>query len=275
MPEPFSFLMLVVLGLLLGSFATALVYRAPRGIPWAYESSRENTEQGARAYRSVCPHCQMVLAPRDLIPLFSWLLQKGRCRGCNTAIGWIYPLVEMATVLAVVGAALMLGWQLKLIFVIAAVPFLVALFFIDFEHMILPDTLLLPLLILGAGYQTTMLAHSGFEPTVMALTFAVAPIFYGGTIWFLSSAVSNILKREALGFGDVKFFAVAGLWLGLSPFALFCMFSGLVGVAIGIIWNLAGRGRVYPFGPALILSFYALLLLPLARCGVCALFLLE
>ncbi|MCK6418409.1 MAG: prepilin peptidase [Alphaproteobacteria bacterium] len=267
----------VGLGLLLGSFTTALAYRAPRLIPWAFGHRREDASQGVNisAYRSICPNCQTVLQPRDLVPLFSWIYQRGRCRHCHAPISFLYPLIEACVLLCVLIAAVILGWQLKLAFVIAAVPFLVALLFIDAQHMILPDSLMLPLAMLGAGYQFALQAQAGLQPGPMLMNLLIAPVFYAGSIWLLSAFMTKMLKRDALGFGDVKFFAIAGLWLGLSNFALFCLLSGILGVAQGILWNISGRGRAFPFGPALIVALYVLLLLPVAACGICDWFLLE
>ena len=79
-----------VVGICLGSFATALIWRVPRHIPWIYSKEDKN------AVRSICPSCNTILGPLDLIPVFSWMFLKGKCRHCHTSISPIYPLTEVA-----------------------------------------------------------------------------------------------------------------------------------------------------------------------------------
>ena len=121
----------------IGSFLGVLIRRWPAGRPIAYG-------------RSCCDHCGATLRPRDLVPLVSWLLARGRCRYCKAPIGEFYPLVELAALAVAVwagtldtGAALwldcLLGWGL------------LALGWIDAEHLLLPDLLTLPLILAGLG----------------------------------------------------------------------------------------------------------------------------
>lgn len=90
---------------------------------------------------------------------------------------------------------------------------------------------------------------------------------YAGIVWILGVAVQHILKRDALGFGDVKFFAVAGLWLGAGMLPVFLILSGILGCAFGIFWKKIKQKDIFPFGPALILALYAGILLSAANLG--------
>lgn len=244
----FEFLVVAFLGLVLGSFSTALTYRIPRGISWG-------------AKRSACTSCQNPLGLMDLIPLFSWLLSKGRCRHCQARISPLYPVIELVTLLSVLGLYMAYGFTPQAFLVMFAMPFLVALLFIDLEHMILPDVLNMILAGLGALNLIMLVFYAHEISLTGALTsYVLAAAVYGAVAWGLGWAMSKILKKEALGFGDVKFFAVAGLWLGLGEMALFCILGGLFGVLFGILWKITKKDDIFPFGPALIASFYALLL---------------
>src|SRR5690606_8342699 len=86
-------------------------------------------------------------------------------------------------------------------------------------------------------------------------------LVFAFVIWITGKLMTTILKKEALGFGDVKFFGMAGLWLGLSWLPIFMILSGLSGIIWGTGWRVVTRDPVFPFGPALILSFYSCLLL--------------
>lgn len=251
-------LIVAALGLALGSFSTALIYRVPRNIPWVFSSNKNASEP--KAARSACTSCGRVLSVGDLVPVFSWLFLRGKCRQCGTAIPARYPLTEIGVVLACLGAYAVFGFQSQTFFIMAAVPFLAALLVIDLDHMILPDQLviivgaigLLKLLyadLLGAEGPGFLAAHIG------------AAASYAAFSWLLGYGMGKMLKKDSLGFGDVKFFAVAGLWLGFSGLPAFLIISGVAGVAFALIWKKIKKEAVFPFGPALITSLYAVLLL--------------
>lgn len=238
-----EFLLILCIGLTVGSFSTALSHRIPRDVPWW---------GGAR---SSCPDCNAVLGLLDLVPAFSWFFSNGRCRHCKAAVSIRYPLVELGCGILAVISYLMLGFTADLFILLVALPFLVALFFIDLEHMILPNQLVLILFILGV-VRAFMLF-----PMSLGWHFIIASFIYGGVAWFLAAVTQYALKKEALGFGDVKFFAVAGLWLGLQMLPYFMICSGALALIFGWFWiNRSGKGA-FPFGPALIFSFYTLFLI--------------
>jgi prepilin signal peptidase PulO-like enzyme (type II secretory pathway) len=100
----FIYLYIFALGLCLGSFASALIYRVPRGIPWGLGRG------GQPAPRSMCPPCGRTLTVWELIPVFSWVFQRGRCKCGKTRISWVYPVLEVGCgVLAVLLAVLAHG----------------------------------------------------------------------------------------------------------------------------------------------------------------------
>ena len=251
---PFIEILIIIFsGLIFGSFAGALVYRVPRNEPWAFKGTND------RCVRSTCPACGTTLKPIDLMPIVSWIIQKGRCRHCKAAISKIYPICEALTLAGFIGVYTIYGFTYFSLIIFLAVPFLVALFMIDFKYMILPNQLVAILAALGAILLGIRL--------YLADDLAQTTIFFvGGTLLFAAVALllhitmKKFLKRDALGMGDVKFFAVSGLWLGASLLGQFCVLSGLCGVLIGVSWQKITKKRAFPFGPALVFAFYSLIL---------------
>ncbi|MGB0720024.1 MAG: prepilin peptidase [Bdellovibrionales bacterium] len=241
-------------GLAFGSFATALIYRVPRGQSWASVKKEDKT------HRSACPSCQKQLTAWDLIPLFSWLILKGRCRNCKTPIPIFYPCTEILTLLACLAAYVIYGFSPQAALIIMLAPILTALLIIDIQHMILPNQLVLIAFILGLVFHGLNI-YTGAAPLEAAMIYGGGAIVFAVFAWGLGALMTKILKKDALGFGDVKFFAVVGLWLGAPSLGWFCMLSGILGVVLALLWEKLFKQKQFPFGPALIASFYGLLLL--------------
>ncbi|MCB9991584.1 MAG: prepilin peptidase [Rhodospirillales bacterium] len=197
----------------------------PRGISWTH--GRKNQQDKNGVARSACVHCHTTLTLPDLVPLLSWLFLRGKCRHCGKFIGWRYPLMEGLTLLGCIGIYIVWGFHPGAFILMAAVSILVALLFIDLEHMILPDQLnaiLAGLAILLILYHLGAYGLSyGFGDKAISKVMGAA--LYGGLAWGTGWGVGKILKKNALGFGDVKFFAVAGLWLGWAYLPYF--FAGI------------------------------------------------
>ena len=240
---PPGFILCILTGLVLGSFATAVTYRVPRGQSWIASKGK--------AEHSGCPSCGHRLSIPDLIPLLSWMALRGRCRYCRAAIGWRYPAIELGTMILCLVFYAAFGWTGQGIVAMLAAPFLMALVAIDLEHYILPDQINAILGVLGLGY---VLALAGPDADEFILSFGSA-LLYAGLAFATSWIMGKILKKEAMGFGDVKFFAVAGLWLGLGLLPTFLTGAGLAGVILGVLWKFYVGQERFPFGPALILSF--------------------
>lgn len=264
MHHDFSILGLIVAcycGLVFGSFASALIYRIPRGIPWIFQSAKEKGAQSGTACRSACPDCRAQLRAMDLVPFFSWLMLKGRCRYCQSRISAVYPMAELICLVAFAVVYIVFGLSWGAVFIYLMIPFLVALLFIDLEHFILPDELVALVAACGALYLAISGMEGGIAWSAIVLEHILGgAIFYGLFAFILGRSVGFILKKEALGLGDVKFFAAAGLWLGLEKFSDFLIISGLTGVIFAMSWRFIKKDDVFPFGPALIFTFLVLLL---------------
>ena len=177
--------------------------------------------------RSACPDCHHRLGPADLVPLFSWLAARGRCRHCGGAIGAIYPGIELAAlVVAAWAATLVSGWLLWASCLLGWA--LLALSVIDWRHQALPDRLTLPLLAVGLA------VAYGARPDGLADHLA------GAAVGFAAFALIGWLYRrsrgrEGLGLGDAKLLAAAGAWLswtGLPGVVMVAAATALTGLAL-------------------------------------------
>ncbi len=234
-------LLVLLLGLCFGSFVTLASYRLPRG-------------DGVVAGRSRCPSCNTTLGARDLFPVFSWLLSKGHCRYCHTGISLRYPVIELVTALLFLIVYLAHGISFASMLLMLMSTALVIMVVVDLEHMIIPDEVHLALLVLALGYHAAV----GTPPAQVAGGFAVM-LALG---MLLHHGYYYLRGREGLGFGDVKFFTVAGIWLGLWPLLPFLLIAGLLGVMTGLLWRALGRGDIFPFAPSLASSLWICALWP-------------
>ncbi len=240
-----------------GSFIGSVIVRLPQG---------GAQRRGVILGRSHCPHCGQRLAARDLVPLVSWLVLKGRCRTCGAALGWFYPLVELASVAVALTAAaalsdapvpvlavsLLLGWTL------------LVLAWIDARHLFMPDALTLTLIPAG------LLASWALEPGSLA-DHALGALAGGGGLWLVAAVYRRLRKREGLGGGDIKLMAAAGAWVswqGLPSVLLLASLSGLaVGLARAVRAHRPLEREVLAFGPFIALGFWTVWLLGPLRIG--------
>lgn len=228
-------LLVIALGLVFGSFITCVSYRLPRG------------EDIVRK-PSYCPGCLAVLAVRDLVPLLSWLASFGTCNHCRMRIPLRYPLVELATALLFFLVYRQFGLSPQSAILCLMVVALMVMIVVDLEHFIIPDSVHLALIPLGIVYHYLMRSP--------VADVAMATGLMAGLGLFLHYGYSALRGRVMLGFGDVKFFTVAGLWLGLWPLVPFLFLSGAFGVLLGLAWRAMGRGEVFPFGPPQALALF-------------------
>ncbi len=245
LPPLVQFIFIAVLGAGLGSFASALAYRIPRDISWTGKE------------RSRCTSCNATLTARDLVPILSWLFNRGKCRHCGAAVSRRYPLTELTAMVMALALWAAWGWDWPLLLLLAAVPFLLAHILIDAEHMILPDQINLILGVMFAVFAVVVTNDFSVAPILGAL--AAGPVLAGAMLltgWIMKIA----LKKEALGWGDIKFFVAAGWGIGFSYFPAFLMASGIIGVLTGLVWKWRGKGDLFPFGPAIIIAFFLCLL---------------
>lgn len=230
----------ILAGLCFGSFVTLASFRLPRGEDIVLKPSR-------------CPVCNTPLKARDMFPVLSWCLRP-TCRACKTRIHWRYPAIEIVTALAF--ALIYFRWGItpqSLLLALLAVALLIMIV-ADFEHYIIPDVVLLVLLPAGILYQ--WLLGASFLGMIYGAALGL------GIGFALHYGYKKLRKKDGLGWGDVKFLGLAGLWLGLLPLAPFLFLSGLFGIITGLGWRAVGRGKLFPFGPALALALFICVVFP-------------
>ena len=224
----------VLYGLAVGSFLNVVIFRVPNG-------------QSVVRPPSACPGCAQPIAPRDNVPLVSWLLLRGRCRGCGMRISARYPLVELLTAAVFVMVALRFGWSWTLPAEVVFAAGLVALSFIDLDHLLLPRVVVYPL---GGAVLALLVMAAAIQGSWHRLEVAVICAAVEFAVLFLI----NLISPRALGFGDVRFGPVIALalgWLGwryaFVGFLAANLLGALVGVAL-IAMKRAGRKTPIPFG---------------------------
>jgi leader peptidase (prepilin peptidase)/N-methyltransferase len=245
------------LGLLVGSFLNVVILRLPRRLEWQWRrDAREILEEpelydppppGIVVEGSHCPSCKKPLHWYENIPVFSWLLQGGKCRGCKTAISIQYPLVELITGLLFLACVWRFGFGWKGFGAMLLSGYLVALSGIDFRTKLLPDQLTLPLLWLGmvAAVENLYVGQKSALLGVMAGYLS---------LWSVYWVFKQLTGKEGMGHGDFKLLAALGAWVGLAGVLPTILLSSFVGAVVGSVW-LAVKGRdkatPIPFGPYL------------------------
>ena len=239
----------VVFSLLIGSFLNVVIVRLPRQIHWQWEKDDQGPAPppGIAWPPSHCPSCEHTLSWWENLPLLSYLLLRGRCRACGTAISLRYPLVEALTALLSLVVVVTMGPQWLTIAALMLTWALIALAFIDLEHFLLPDRITLPLL--AAGLLVN--AIGGFTDPLSAVIGAVSGY---GILWAVYHAHRALTGREGFGYGDFKLLGALGAFLGWQLLPLVILLSAGVGAAIGITLILLRRhqrSEPLPFGPYL------------------------
>lgn len=216
-----------VSGLVIGSFLNVCIYRIPRNESIVIPASH-------------CPGCGNNLAPRDLAPLFSYLLLKGKCRYCGAPIHWRYPLVELITGLLFVALYCLLGLNLLLLKYLLLACFLVAISFIDLEHYIIPNELVIAML--GTGIVMDLLTRE----------FGLVSILLGMFVPFATLTALALISRGGMGGGDIKLAGVTGLFLGWPQSIVALILSFFIAGIAGLIMlalKVKKRKDPIPFGP--------------------------
>jgi leader peptidase (prepilin peptidase) / N-methyltransferase len=222
-----------VAGLVTGSFVNVVIARLPRHESLVRPASR-------------CPHCGHPVRPYDNVPVLSWLILRGRCRDCGEPISARYPLVELLTAALFAAVVIDTGANEHVWLGLALVCVLVSVAFIDLDHRIIPNAILLP----GGVAAIAIVAATESSKLPEHLIAGAA------AAGFLLVAV--LAYPRGMGMGDVKLAGVLGLYLGRSvgPAMLVALVSGtIVGVVIIARKGAAeGRKTAVPFGPFLALG---------------------
>ena len=266
---PINYILAGILGAIIGSFLNVVIHRVPLEESIVFPNSR-------------CPSCGVVIAFYDNIPVLSYLFLGGRCRGCKQQISPRYPAVELATALLFIGVTWHTGVTAALPFDLAFVSALVALIFIDAEHMILPNAITYPGIAFAIVARLAIpyligAPHFDDLPWLLAGLFqgwplwaaslggaALGALIGGGSLWLMGWTWEKLRGIEAMGLGDVKMMFMVGAYLGWR-LTILTIFAGVLsGSVIGILLMARQRQRnmqmLLPFGVFLGLGAIAALL---------------
>jgi len=205
---------------------------------------------------SHCPSCNTEIKWYQNIPVLSYLFLRGKCAHCQTSISIRYPLVEALTGILSVVVAYQLGGQIDTLFALLLTWILIALSGIDFDHQLLPDNMVLPMLWLGLFLSLFNI----FTDPVSSIIGAIAGYLF---LWTIYQSFKLLTGKEGMGYGDFKLLALFGAWLGWQYLPLIILLSSLVGAIVGtslIIFVQRDKNIPIPFGPYLAIAGWIALL---------------
>jgi len=251
--------------LMIGSFLNVVIYRLPLMMQrdW-HEQCDELSKEPAPDLpegkfnlvvpRSRCPSCGAPIKAWQNIPVLSYLLLGAQCSKCQASISVRYPLVETLTAILAAICAWHFGFGWEALMAIGLTCVLVVISLIDFDHQIIPDSIVMPLLWVG-------LTMSLFHPLAGADTLFISPqdAIVGAvagylSLWSVYQLFKLVTGKEGMGYGDFKLLAALGAWLGWQALPTIILMSAVVGAVIGIaLIVFRGRDRQIPipFGPYL------------------------
>jgi leader peptidase (prepilin peptidase)/N-methyltransferase len=245
MPPMLALAFTIAMGAIIGSFLNVVIHRLPREESLVFPNSR-------------CPHCDAAIKPYDNIPVISYLILRGRCRACRAPISIRYPAVEALTALLYGLVFLHDGLTPALGFDVIFVTAIVALIFIDAEHMLLPNVITYPGLVFALVARLLLpflMGDAAFEDIGMLSrieTFASWPtwgisllgaglgaLLGGGSLWLIGWVWERLRGVEAMGLGDVKMMFMVGAYLGWRLTLLTIFIAVFLGSFVGlgaILW---------------------------------------
>src|SRR5687767_14862694 len=239
LPEIIGFVFIFAFGAIVGSFLNVVIHRVPN-------------EESIVFPNSACPKCKQPIKPYDNLPILSWLILGGKCRNCKEKISPRYPAVEFLTALLFVLVFWQIGFNLFLPVCLIFVAAMVALIFIDAEHMILPNVITYPLLVfsllvrlifplfISAAYFTDLNSapltnFQNYSVWLVSLIVAVlGGLLGGGSLWLIGELWKCLRGVDAMGLGDVKMMFAVGALLGWKLTFLSIFLGAFSGAVAGI-----------------------------------------
>ena len=240
MPDAVGFIFVFAVGAIVGSFLNVVIHRVPN-------------EQSIVFPSSTCPKCKTSIKPYDNIPIVSWLILGGKCRACSSPISFRYPAVELLTALTFV----FVYWRTDLTPILpvylAFAAAMIALIFIDAEHMILPNVITYPLLIIALAVRVVFpivfpqyvfsdmlhwpATYLAGQPAWLVSLFGaiVGALVGGGSLWLVGEIWKRLRGVDAMGLGDVKMMLGVGALLGWRLAFLAIFLGAFSGALIGLV----------------------------------------
>ena len=232
------------IGCIFGSFFNVIGYRVPKGLSIVSPGS-------------FCPKCKHNLKWYELIPIFSYLVQKGKCRKCHERISIIYPIVEMTTGILFATSYFVFGFSYEFFLAIIISSLLVIVIVSDINYLIIPDEVTLFFCIL---IFIVKLVVEGVKGASIALLSGLGLFLL---MYFIMQLGNFIFKKESLGGGDVKLMFFVGIAIGpiLGAFSIFL--SSLIALPLSLMVYLKNKDNVIPFGPFILIAVFAIVLFQL------------
>jgi leader peptidase (prepilin peptidase)/N-methyltransferase len=218
LPGWFPITLIGLIGLLIGSFLNVVIHRVPLG-------------ESVVTPRSKCPNCGIQIKATENIPVLSWMLLRGRCGGCKVAISFRYPLVELLNATLYVLCLVQFGFEPILPFSLFLCSSLIALAFIDAEHLLLPNKITYPLFAIFVCYRVieSVALTQSHSPLIDGF---VGALVGGGFLWGLGALWKVLRGIEGMGLGDVKLMTGVGMFLGWE-LVLLSIFIGAFAGSVG------------------------------------------
>ena len=203
--------------------------------------------------RSHCPDCGHILGGLDLFPLLSWLLLKGKCRYCGAKVAGRYPLTEALSALVWCTTAARFGPTWQTVEHCLLFSLLLVLALIDYDTLEIPGGLLI------AGIGVFIMFLPAYEPLTRLKWGLIAGAALGGALLIISLIMDKVLGRESMGGGDIKLFALLGLFTGPGTGLFLVILSCVAGLVFA--FSRKAKGKPFPVGPAIALAAWPALLL--------------
>jgi len=238
LPEFIAYIFVFVFGACIGSFLNVVIYRVPN----------EMSLMG----RSKCPSCETTIRPYHNVPILGWMMLGGKCAGCKAAISMRYPAIEALTALVFCLVYWQIGLTVFLPVALAFVAAMIALIFIDAEHMILPNVITYPMFVIALlvrivypivfpdfVFSDTIYAPiawlQGYPSWVVSLGGALfGALIGGGSLWAVGAIWKALRGVDAMGLGDVKLLFGIGALFGWRLTVLTIFIGAFTGAVIGV-----------------------------------------
>ncbi len=266
LPAVVHILMATLSGLMVGSFLNVVIYRYPKLLKYQWttqskqwleiEADTAQEPPGIVKPASHCGSCKSPVKAWQNIPVISYLLLKGKCAKCKTHISLRYPLVEILTGVISGYVVYKFGWSLQSLAGLLLTWVLVSLTFIDFDHQLLPDDIVLPTLWLGLGMSLLPV----FANTVDSIIGTICGYL---CLWLVFQLFKLVTGKEGMGHGDFKLLALLGAWFGWQFLPQVVLISTILGSIIGvtlIVAKKANSDNAIPFGPYIALAGWVAML---------------
>jgi len=231
-----------ILGIVLGSFYNVVGYRLPRG------------ESIVRP-RSHCPKCKHILSPIELIPIFSYIIQGGKCKNCHVKISPFYAIFEFLTGLLFVVSYLVFGINLELLLALTFISMLIIIIISDYQTYIISDEVLVVFTII-----LCILKYLIGGPNLLFSSILNGLISF--TIMFLIKKMGDFLfKKESMGGGDIKLLFIIGFMFEFKMAIVIIFLGSIIALPISLIILSKKNTNIIPYGPFLAIASMIVLLL--------------